>query len=199
MRTSVSAQYALSLCALIALLAGCNNGGSQLTSPSGLIPQKATLPSLNVDRLIRTTGRIGTETMTASKVRGTCQFEGLRDYVDFVASGSATGPYPGSFDSTIQTSVSGCPAHQHGTAVFFESFNVTSGPWFISGETAKSGPGFLATYTCSFRTCSQLGASSPWTYDATFIRGVKARKARSGEGSESGWSGSSFTLTLNSL
>ena len=148
--TSRPTLYTLSVCATAAILAGCG-GPSQLPNPDVQAPLngRRTIDVIaSASRTAREDSRLDSsriELLTA-EAKGHCKrsHSGLFGSCDFKATGTATGPYPGTF--TASGSYYFCEVYCMWT--FGESFAITSGITKISGTISEFGKGFSPTLPC---------------------------------------------------
>ena len=135
MKTISRRHYGLSVCAAAAMLAGCG-GSSQFPNPDVQAP----LNGRHTIDVIASASRTALEDskpdssrieLLTAEAKGHCKRSpsGLFGSCDFKASGTATGPYPGTFTAkgTYNVCETYCPWF------FSESFTITSGTAIISG------------------------------------------------------------------
>jgi hypothetical protein len=117
--------HAFSGCILVAMLTAC--GGAQMPPLAGALSQS----TLGVNPDTKLSG----EVLSGTNVRlrypyNQCPFFGIA-VVDFIASGTATGPYPGTFRAKGQWSSENQYRNTH--TGFDEHFTITSGSASYSG------------------------------------------------------------------
>jgi hypothetical protein len=135
---------ALTACALVTVLAGCNNGGMQF-SPSSM-QQKAARSSLNTNAVSAKPDMspLSGEVFTANKVSvriTECHKTGpiLGYAAHFTASGEAKGPYPGAL--FVKGNWSKIVGIGHASWGFYEKFTITSRKNTLSGLIEVSDEG----------------------------------------------------------
>ncbi len=128
---------------------GGGGGGSTTTTTTTVA---ATLPRL--------TG----ETLNGTDTTGTCPPPGDAGSVSFTASGTATGPYPGTFTATGYWELDLLVL-----SAFHESFTITSGTTTVTGTADYTGSGQV------FAACDGRAYNVPKTYSVTITGGGNSR------------------------
>ena len=175
MRIPNQASYALSVCAAVAVLAGCNSGAGVFPSLGNGFAQNSNHPSSTDLRFVGVRDRVGNESLTTPNIKwdGACPRYGGNG--TFSTSGNATGRYSGIFTASGKFYLSNCTSG--GTQVS-ETFNITAGAKVISGSFDGNAPfkRFHGGQECF------LEPSSDFNYKAQVMRGVKVLKYISGSG-----------------
>lgn len=172
--------YALSICAAIAMLAGCNSAALAPTQGSGLAPSGTPLVSSVAHGAADSHRGKNTE-----KLKSTSGTEGGSGCQFLCVSGKARGPYPGTFTGFGDFSWTG--SH----APFFGEFVITSGTNTITG--GFSGTGY---FTCGRGGCS---GSGKMTYTATLGPGSKTFSGKGKVEVSTCCSTVSMNITLHSM
>lgn len=145
MRTISPRHCALSVCAAAAMLVDCG-GPSQFANSDVQAPVSA--------RLTEPPGSPRIELLTGAS-KGHCKrsHSGLFGSCDFKASGTATGPYPGTF--TAHGAYYFCEVYCMWT--FEQSFTITSGTAKISGSTSVIRGGLSPPFPAFYPYTGSLG------------------------------------------
>lgn len=159
MNTISPARLALGVCAAAAMLAGCA-GPSQFPNPdvqAPLIGRRTidVIASTSRTALADSKSNSSKIELLTAEAKGHCKRgpSELFGSCDFKASGTATGPYPGTF--TASGSYNFCEVYCMWT--FGESFTITSGTAKISGTISKLGWGNSPPFPAFYRYTSSLG------------------------------------------
>jgi hypothetical protein len=185
MRISTSARFVFSMCAVVAMLAGCNNAATVLTRGSDVAPDVTAAASSVAHRVTDLHDRKNREELrsTGGGGGGSCPFS-------IGVSGDAAGAFPGTFTGDGSFHVKGGLC----TGGFGGSFTITSGTNTISGLFSGKGRS-----GCNRQACYQKGEL---TYSATLEPGGKIF-AGAGHGElylSHGRGGAAFMkLTLDSM
>jgi hypothetical protein len=174
-----SASVAVTCILTGALLVGCGSAPSVPGLASGASYHG--LGNLADVRTFKASLQIGNEVLTGTNEMFTC----TKGFTKVRVTGTATAPYPGAFVADANWSF-----NQHDLVLgFSETFTITSGARTITGSFNWTRVSKL------FGSCS-LAPSKSFTYTATLVQGVKARKMFTGNASESGINMGQFGETL---
>ncbi len=134
MKTISRVPYALSVCIVGAMLAGCG-GSTQFPNPAAQTPVGNAITSKRAASPSFTTPRVGSDSSSTERLIGIaklkCRYESDIPTTSFRASGTATGPYPGTFTAKggwwFYNSLQGL------IWAFHESFTIRSRTSTVSG------------------------------------------------------------------
>jgi hypothetical protein len=155
MKTISRVPYALSVCAVAAMLTGCG-GSTQFPNPTAQTPVGNAINSKRVaSPSFATSERVGSHSSSTEALTGKAKLikpchtirgkhgknQGSR--TTFSAHGKATGPYPGTFTASGSWTTS-CNRVFQCFWTFGETFTITSGSSTISGTAFTPGFGQLS-------------------------------------------------------